>query len=114
MLDEQIPITFHKTRNDEARQYEQDKIRTLLWKLAHKIHNKSPITGIEIGIDFPKNMIGKGKYYDITIKVLLASGATFLSHGKSKIAKTKGVGLESAIREGLKDIEAQYRKTKKR
>ena len=112
MADTQIPITFHKTRNDEARKYEQNKIRELLWKIAGKIHSKSPVTNIEVGIDFPKNMVGKGKSYDITIKLSLASGQTFLSHGKSTIAKTKGVGLESAIREGFKDIEAQHRKTK--
>lgn len=114
MAEKQIPILFHKTRNDDARKYEQDEISTLLLKLADKLHSKSAIVGIEVGVDFPKNMVGKGKSYDITLKVILASGKTFVSHGKSKIAKTKGVGLGSAVREGFKDIEAQYRKTKVR
>lgn len=113
MLEKQIPIIFHKTRNDEVRKYEQDKIRELLWRLSRKLHSKFSIVRIEIGVDAPKNIVGKGKSYDVTIKLVLSSGNIFVSHGKSKIAKTKGIGLESAIREGFKDIEAQYRKTKR-
>ncbi|MEK9175358.1 MAG: hypothetical protein AAB795_02070 [Patescibacteria group bacterium] len=112
MVEEQIQIIFHKTRNDDARQYEQDEIRALLWRLSKKLHSRFPITSIEVGVDFPKNMAGKGKSYDITLKLTLASGDVFVSHGKSKIAKVKGVGLGTAVREGFKDIEAQYRKTK--
>ena len=114
MSDAPISIIFHKTRNDDARQYEQDEIRSLLLKLAEKLHSKSPIISIEVGIDFPKNMVGKGKSYDVTLKLSLASGDAFISHGKSEIAKTKGVGLSSAIREGFKDLESQYQKTKRR
>lgn len=108
-----IQIIFHKTRNDSAKQYEQEEIRELLLKLSGKLHSKSPITKIEIGVDQPKNIVGKGKRYDITLRVELASGDVFISHGKSEIAKAKQIGLGSALREGFKDIEAQYRKIKR-
>lgn len=112
MTETQIPIIFHKTRHDDARQYEQNEVRTLLQKIAQKLHSRSPITGIEVGIEQPKNIAGKSRMYDIMLKVSLASGDVFTAHGKSQIAKTKGIGLGSALREGFQDIEAQYRKIK--
>lgn len=108
-----IPITFHKTRTDAARQYEQDEIRDILEGLVHKLHSKSPITSIDVGMDQAKNQAGKAKNYDITIKVILASGNVFVAHGKSEIAKAKQIGLRTALREGFKDIEAQYCKLKR-
>lgn len=108
----QIPLIFHKTRHDAARQYEQEEVRELLVRLARHLHTNSPIRKIEIGIDYPKNKAGHTTLFDVTLMVQLASGPKFTAHGKSRIAKAKGVGLGSAIREAFADIEAQYRKHK--
>lgn len=111
--EKQIPILFKKTRHDAARQYEQENITMLLNRLAERLHTNSPISRMEIGIDYPKNRAGHTTLFDVTLAVQLASGPRFVSHGKSRIAKSKGIGLGSAIREAFADIEAQYRKLKR-
>ncbi|HEY4497765.1 MAG TPA: hypothetical protein VJC20_03375 [Candidatus Paceibacterota bacterium] len=111
--EKQIPILFKKTRRDAARQYEQEEVRALLTHLAKRLHTNSPINRMEIGIDYPKNQAGHVTLFDVTLAIQLASGPRFVSHGKSRIAKAKGVGLGSAIREAFSDIEAQYRKLKR-
>ena len=111
--EKQIPIIFHKSRNDAARQHEQEEVRALLAHLTKRLHTNSPIQKIEIGIDYTKNQAGHATLFDVTLAIQLASGPQFVSHGKSRIAKAKGVGLGSAIREAFSDIEAQYRKLKR-
>ena len=110
----EIPIIFHKTRNDAVRKYEQEEVRTIVQSLAQKLHAKSPIKRVEIGIDAPKNPAGKARMYDITLKIFITDGLVLVAHGKSQIAKTKQLGLRSALREGFKDLEAEYRKIKNR
>ena len=111
--EKQIPILFTKTRHDAARQYEQDEVRELLAHLVRRLHTNSPIRKIEVGIDYPKNQAGHTTIFNVTLAIQLASGPRFVSHGKSRIAKAKGIGLGSAIREAFSDIEAQYHKLKR-
>lgn len=111
--EKQIPIIFHKSRHDPARQYEQENVRELLARLVRHLHTNSPIRKIEIGIDYPKNQAGHVTLFDVTLAIQLASGPRFVAHEKSRIAKTKGVGLSTAIREAFTDIETQYRKLKR-
>lgn len=111
--EKQIPIIFHKSRHDTVRQFEQEEVRELLVRLARHLHTHSPIRKIEIGTDYPKNKAGHTTLFDVTLIIQLASGPKFVAHGKSRIAKAKGVGLGSAIREAFADIEAQYRKLKR-
>ncbi len=109
-----VSIIFHKSRHDAAREYEQTTVRQLLQRLTKKIHTKSPLKSIEIGIDQQKNSAGKTTLYSVTLTVDLISGDSFTSHGNSRISKVKGVGLSSAIKKSFTDIETQYQKTKKR
>ena len=110
----EVSVIFHKSRQDAARAYEQATVRTLLERLTKKLHTKSPIKNIEIGIDQQKNSVGKTTLFSVTLSLELMSGDSFASHGKSRIAKAKGIGLTSAIKEAFADIEAQYKKTKVR
>ncbi len=109
----EIPIIFHKTRNDSVRQYEEDMVSNLLQQLVKKIHTNSPIRRVEIGIDSQKNREGHIKNFSVMLALELESGPRFVAHGETQIAKSKGVGLQSAIREAFSDIEAQYQKLKK-
>ena len=108
-----IPIIFNKIRKGIAHQYEEEIVGTLLQALAQKLHTKSPIRRIEIGVDYPKNRDGHVKNFSVTLALDLNSGSRFVAHGYSPIAKAKGVGLGNAIREAFADIEAQYRKRKR-
>jgi hypothetical protein len=113
-LPDTISIIFHKSRQDSVHTYEQETVRRLLERLTKKLHTKSPIKRVEIGIDQQKNSAGKTTLFSVTLSLELVSGQSFTSHGKSRIAKTKGVGLTSAIKEAFTDIEAQYKKVKVR
>src|SRR3989338_9215154 len=110
---QEIPIIFHKIRNDAARYYEEAFMRNLLERLIKKLHTNSPVRHIEIGVNCQKNRDGGIKNYAVMLAIELDSGPRFVAHGKSQIAKAKGVGLQSAIREAFSDIEAQYRKIKR-
>ncbi len=110
----EVSVIFHKSRQDATHAYEQAMVRQLLDRLMKKLHTKSPIKSVEIGIDQQKNSAGKTTLFSVTLSVELASGDSFTSHGKSRIAKIKGVGLGSAIKEAFGDIESQYQKVKPR
>ena len=109
---EPLSIIFHKNRHDATHGYEQAMVRALLERLTKKLHTKSPIKSVEIGVDQQKNSAGKTTLFSITLSVELMSGKSFTSHGKSRISKVKNIGLGSAIKEAFADIEAQHRKVK--
>lgn len=111
--EKQIPILFHKIRNDAAHKYEEEKVRSILWSCAKKLHTNSPIRRIEVGINNSKNSAGYIKSFTVMVAVELSSGPRFVAHENSNIAKSKGVGLTTALRKAFSDIEAQYRKLKR-
>ena len=107
-----IQIIFNKAGNEATRAYENEMIGSLLENLAQKLHTRSPIKNIDIDVSHQKNAAGKTSSFAVTLAVRLMSGKIFYAKSRNEIARIKGVGLGTAIREAFREIESQYEKTK--
>ncbi len=108
-----IQMIFNASGSAATRAYENEMIGGLLEKLAQKLHTKSPVKNIEIDVRHQKNAAGKTTSFSVTLAVRLMSGKIFYAKSHNEIAKLKGVGLATAVREAFREIERQYEKTKR-
>ncbi len=99
----EIPIIFRKPTK-KTTDYEMGKIYTLLERLGEKLDKMSPVQQIKINFKKSKKPAGGIILFDITLQVEFFSGKNF-------IAEVEERKVEIGIREAIKRIEKQQRRS---
>jgi len=99
----EIPIIFRKPTK-ESTDYEIEKIYNLLKKFSQKMDKISPVRQIKINFKKSKRPAGGIILFDITLQIEFFSGKNF-------IAKVKERKVEMGVREAIKRIEKQERRS---
>ncbi|MCK4454116.1 CBS domain-containing protein [Candidatus Parcubacteria bacterium] len=99
----EIPIIFRKPTK-ESTNYEMGKIYALLERLGKKLDKMSPVQQIKINFKKSKKPAGGIILFDITLQVEFFSGQNF-------IAEVKERKVEMGVREAIKRIEKQQRRS---
>ena len=99
----EIPIIFRKPTK-ESTNYEMGKIYTLLERLGDKLDKMSSVKQIKINFKKSKKPAGGIILFDITLQVEFFSGQNF-------IAEVKERKVEMGVREAIKRIEKQQRRS---
>lgn len=103
-------ITFHQRPSGPGGRYTVEKLRDLLETFIEKLQKRSPVRTIEVFLAQPKNPVGKVVAFRAMLHVHLASGKRYVAASEQYVAHAKHVGLESCVREAMKEITGQIRR----
>lgn len=113
-MDADIPISYHHRPEGPAGEYTVRRLTPILEEFGRKLHKRSPVQRLEVFFDQPKNPVGKTVAHRIMIHVHFADGASYVAEAEQYVSKAKHVGLETSVREAMREIEEQIRRKRRK
>lgn len=103
-------LTFHPKPDGPSGEYRQKKLAAIVERFVVKLTKRSPVQRIEVMFDQPKNPVGKTVASGVTIHLFLSSGSSYIAKARNFVSKTRHVGVETGVREALKELLEQVRR----
>lgn len=106
-------IVFHHRARGSAGRTPVVLLRPLLEAFCQKLDKRARVRTLEVYLHEPKNAAGQPVVYEVMLHVHFASGARYVAKASQLISKAKRVGLETAIRQAMREIEEQLRRMRR-